>query len=77
MVVIQGEVLPCKSFSSINQPVIAPAKIDPITAKPIAILSTRTVNKNFKLLSFRSFNFTNNRRLKFLLQVGKIPFFVR
>ncbi len=65
MVVIQGDVLPCKSFSSINQPVIAPAKIDPMTAKPIAILSPSTVNKNLKLLSFRSFNLTNNRRLLF------------
>jgi hypothetical protein len=48
-----------------------------MTAKPIAILSPRTVNKNFKLFSFRSFNFTNNRRLNLMLQVGKILFFVK
>ncbi len=57
-VVIHGEVFPFRSFSSISHPVIAPAKIEPITAIPIVKLSPRTVSKNFKLLSFLLFNLT-------------------
>lgn len=55
-VVIQGEVFPFRSFSSISHPVIAPARIEPITAIPMVKLSTKTVSKNLKLLSFFSFN---------------------
>lgn len=55
-VVSQGEVFPFKSFSSISHPVIAPARIEPITATPMVKLSTKTVSKNLKLLSFLLFN---------------------
>jgi hypothetical protein len=56
IVVIHGEVLPCKSFSSISQPTTAPAITEETTAIPMVKLSAKTSNKNLKALSFFSFN---------------------
>jgi len=71
-VVIHGKYFPLKTFSSINQPTIAPAIIEATTEIPILKLSIKTVNKNLNVLSFFSFNLNVFKLVFFKNQLSKI-----